>query len=300
VINQPPLPIWPESRHDQETLLKRGTQAYLSPDHTEIVLVLRAENGATTVKRFLLHNRIDAEVRVSLTRVPEGYRYAYTVTNSRASGDPIDVISLVIPGNVGRLQVTFDKIAGIPNWGPMVAYGPNLYARQAELTGTSLGRFIDWVADGAYPVPNSGLKPGHTLSGFKVLSSLRPGFTTAYMLGQFPDIPEDDRDYPGIDLGFMGDRRWTDAHFLTIGPMFGDSASFDEIVRNFRDGLRRAMQCGRGTDYIRDLDRAFSNAKSFQELRRDLSQLPPAKEGSFEAEVVTAVRMSIAGHPDAR
>jgi hypothetical protein len=178
-------------------------------------------------------------------------------------------------------------------------FGRKLGARQAELKEPFLGRFLSWVADGPYPVPDSGLNPGHSLAGFSIAGAMRPGFTTIYMLGQFPYIPDQDADYPGVDLGFMGDMRWTDAHFLTIGPMFSDSAPFDEVARNFKDGLERASQCGQGTNYLSDLERIVSKAGSFEELSHGLDQIPRPKEDSFEAEVVTAIRLT-AGDRDRR
>jgi hypothetical protein len=290
-----PLPEWPNSITEQHSLLERGTQAYLSSDHTELVFVLKAADGSTTLKRFSLHNRIKAEVRANISKVPEGYRYAYTISNSDQSEDPIDVISMAIPKESGPLRVAFSKAAGFPNWPGAVGYGPVLRARQAELRQPFLGRFLSWVADGPYPVTDSDLGPGHSLGGFSIVGAMRPGFTTMYMLGQFPYIPDEDAGHPGVDLGFMGDRRWTDAHCLVIGPMFRNSAAFDEVAGNLRDGLQRAEQCGKGTDYVRELERIIGMARSFGELIYELDQLPRPREGSFEAEVAAAIRLTAEG-----
>ena len=192
-------------------------------------------------ERFELQNRVDPIVRVQIEEADEEQlKYSYTLTNGTKGHHPIWLWSLVAQADDDSTRLSH------PKWNHYVPRVPRavVAGQAALLSGPDLrrqankGKFIDWTArEEANRIP-----PGTSAGGFEAMSSLRPGWTTAYAVGEQSLRL---KNTPPVDvmkqLGplLKPESNWKTV--LTIGPKFDPKVVDAWIANDWAFGIRRSI-----------------------------------------------------------
>src|SRR5258708_3379158 len=229
------LPPWPKDGIIPASL----QQNYVFRDEktAEIVLSFPESNGEPdgprTVYRYRPQNQVEPHVSVTISRDNEGrYRYAYTVENAPTARQGIDIWSVVSPGS------NCDIIVDHPSWAKLRA--ARSHARQAALPGLSEGEYIDWVSDKAGVIA-----PGTSVTGYTLVSSYGPGFTTAFFQGGKPLGTRGDLPIAVVrELAPLMKIDVNSRATVTIGPRFPKGTSRAIIAAEYRTGIKTLVKEG--------------------------------------------------------
>jgi len=89
-------------------------------------------------------------------------------------------------------------------------------------------------------------KAGDDVGEFQIVSSYKPGLTTAEASNYPPfQVPSTWPEVILTELTKLGDPAWSNWHTVTIGPRFDPGTPLADIASDFHDGLDRLIQTGR-------------------------------------------------------
>lgn len=236
---QPPaaydrLPTWPG-----EDRLTAFPENFVFWDATaqEIVISFPKDpqnpHGVRTTYRYRPQNQVDPQIVPEISFERDGnYHYRYTVSNGLAARQAIDIWSLVSPGVDADIRLEHAE------WGKLRVSGS--VAKQAALQPEAPhGEYIDWVSDGR------SIGPGSVANGFLVVSSYRPGLTTAYAQGGKPlSAKEGMPPAAGRQLVPFMKLEVNNRVTVTIGPRFARNTPSGAIARDYAAGIRRLIIVG--------------------------------------------------------
>lgn len=240
-------------------------------------------DGPRTDYRYRPQNQVDPHILVKISRdSDQRFRYAYTLANGPAARQSIDIWSIVSPGPASDIEV------GHPKWGKVRAKGSK--AKQAALIGVMDGGYIDWAAD-----DGSAIAPGQSAEGFVIVSSYRPGFTTAYAQGGRPlgtkgDLPPSVVTQLSPLLKLDVNNRLT----VTLGPRFKPDVANNVIVEDYlriMKTLVKGNMLDEQSTFLRRMTDVLSRCIKAPAVCLDNQSARSISEGaetSFEKEIATA------------
>ena len=278
------LPAWPGS----PSAAQRMPGQFVFQDATGEIIVSypHASNPAHYVTfRFWLQNRVAPKITVTVRRDSDGdYRYNYSVENGSAAKTSIRQWSLAGTPSA-------ETAISHPIWQGVNAYkAPNAQNRYKNDPSNVYLSWIDMRA--AQPI-----EPGRVLSGFEIVSPLRPGLTVAYVGGTESPITVPDNCPDEVDLRIMQleQRPIMEKIAVTIGPRFTQETDAREIVRAFRRDIREAMKGGfldANSKFLRGLMNGFLVAEGSGPFT---FRAPIQEPGSpLEREILDALRVALA------
>lgn len=282
------LPAWRDSYSKNLNALPENRTGFLSADQNDLVLLPKDSAGRKTIRIVSLNKRVVPHLSVSIAQQPSGqYKYLYTISNGREAHDAILHFFLVVPAAYDGIYATSNGEIGGREWSGGIA--SSVIAPQCEIASNVLGRYAFWVGTSGSKYE---LGAGQSRSGLGLRNSFRPGFTTAYISGQIPSIPED----WDVDYGNMGDLSWNAVHIPALGPMFSKTATCNEVLANYHEGLSRLMQCGlsdsdkaAASSLLAQIDNSQSKCSSLKtELRTRL-----VNNSQLVSDVLNALRLTL-------
>jgi hypothetical protein len=245
------LPAWPADGKLPPSLEKKHIFHDLATGEIVVSYPSPAEPGHRTTFRFWLPNRVEPVISVEVAATePKLYSYTYTLHNGPNAQTPIRSWSVVGPPNDPQLQISHPEWRGVN--------GQSLAAPQAMVPGVSNGAHLFWSNW------TDSLGIGGTAKGFQLVSSYRPGLSTAYAMGDgVLKVPADLTDEVEQELPpFQRAQIWS-RPALTIGPRFPPSMSRGEIASHFRDELLAVIGMGAldgRSAYFRELIAGLANS----------------------------------------
>jgi hypothetical protein len=272
------------------------------------------EPGPRTIQRFDLENQVrpslSADVRVS----GERFEYSYRVANDKAARKPIMRFNVVVPPAAHQYSVGSMSAAGPeeyamsapPNW-KASAMSTQVTAARASL-GVRATSSLDWFKHDPRSVDDplaSAIMPGTALEGFRVMSSRRPGFTTAYFRGSEKlNLPSDlppvvlEQAAPALTLEFNSQP------VITVAPMFEATAPKLVIVADFHAGISRLVANRLLDGDSPAVKEALGILGHYLEVARAVDQeletftgpsitFKERPRAGFEAEILAAMKLSV-------
>ncbi len=246
------LPVWPESnlppaldKHFVFRDLRTGqiVVTYLDPSD---------RNHKQVMFRFWLQNRVDPQCTAAIRRDSEGlYVFSYALANGTRAATPIWSWNLVAPSDDPMAKISHPVWRGTNN-------SVTPLAHQTLLNDRGLAAYYSWMGSAA-PIA-----PGARQDHFDVISSFRPGLTTAYAIGdggiRAPgEIPED-----AVQQLIPLERPQVMYRpFLTIGPRFSPDLPLSQVAKLLRDDLRSALKRGlldSNSPFLRALEIALAQS----------------------------------------
>jgi hypothetical protein len=290
------LPLWPKDGKVAQAL--DGNLVFRDPATEEIVLAYPAEaersgqaSGLTARRehgRFYLNNRTAPLVRSAVSRNREGqFVYTYEMENCPEAVKPIHAWQVAGPRGGPREDPALQ--GSHPSWHPSPAIG-----HQVVLPSLSGGywQFVSW-----YRWDNP-ILPGQKVGGFELISSFRPGFTTAAATGPEPGfgIP-DDSSLELIDqltpLTSVGVRERTT---LTLGPRFSPQMSNLEVARAWAAETQELIVSEWLDGQSPFIGEVLTRLRAYIESGGSsplVFQIEP--QPGFETEIANAIRLSLQG-----
>ena len=203
-------------------------------------------SATRVIERLELENRVDPIIRVQIEQADgEQLKYSYTLTNGANGHHAIRYWSLVAQADDDSTRLSH------PKWNHYVPRVPRaIVAGQAALlSGPDLrrqankGKFIDWTArEEADRIPPGASLGGGGGGGGEAISSLRPGWTTAYAAGgegvRLKDMPPVD---VMKQLGPLLRPESNRKTVLAIGPKFDSKVVDAWIANDWAFGIRRSI-----------------------------------------------------------
>ncbi|PYU64193.1 MAG: hypothetical protein DMG49_27105 [Acidobacteria bacterium] len=208
-------PTWVREERARDEISK-GQYVFVSADGENIILLIPTEvetgpgqprhvdsAGPIRILTVPFRNHIEPRVTVTVNREPGAlFSYTYDLGNGAGAKDSITTWDIVIPcDGSGMFQVSHQEWhcgrTGYPTW------------RQVELPAINALRCaVMCLAD------NHRLEPGNQAKDFRILTELKPGFTTG-VAAHFPpyDIPPP----PEVPYSLLG---WLSSHHRRIRQSF--------------------------------------------------------------------------------
>lgn len=293
----PPAPVWQAGMESDPRYQRQ--YVFLSPDLSEIILrfePLPADSvtgpaAGIVVLRAKIKNAIAPAISVQVSAQPAagGYVYRYTVANRVSARDPIQRWAIVAREGVDRPAIRFGR------WrGPSLSFGPPI-VRQVLLPGEAPGRFISWYIDAA--AGGGPIMPGASESDFIVVSTHKPGFTTAYLKTD-PTV-----EWPRTDLLWSDEVtrqldpvlrwEWLGHHLLTLGPSFGSAEKPEAIAKHLQLAMEQLIlwkSVSRKSAFVLDAQRVVTALIKDGAVKGSM-QHPPATDR--EREIADVLRYSL-------
>ena len=274
------LPAWPADGKIPPSL--ENKHIFHDLETGEIVVSYPTPNdpGHRTTFRFWLANRVDPAVSVEIAVPgPNLYSYTYAVRNGSRAQTPIRSWSIIGPSDDPQLQILH------PEW--RISNGRNPVARQALVPGVANGARLSWSNW------TDSLMIGGVARGFQLISTFRPGLTTAYAGGDgLLKVPADLTDEVDQELPIFEQISVWNRPALAIGPRFPPSMARGEIASHFRDELQAVIRAGTldgRSPYLRALIAGLeSSIKSGEEPKITVQPRP-----GVEAQVAQALHVAL-------
>jgi hypothetical protein len=282
------LPLWPKDGIIPNSL--QQNYVFRDENTAEIVVSFPGDEpaGPRTVYRYRPQNQVEPHVGVTISRDSEGhFRYLYTVENAPTARQGVDIWSVVSPGPDS------DIIVDHPSWAKVRARGS--HAKQAALPGLAEGEYIDWVSDKAGVIA-----PGTSVTGFSLVSSYSPGFTTAFFQGGKPLGTKGD--LPVAVVRQLAPLMKIDVNSrpaVTIGPRFAKGTSRAIIAEEYRSGIQTLVKEGvldRQSGFVQNVTAilaACGNSAAPCLSQAQTSWLESVKGSREESEIAAALVLSL-------
>jgi hypothetical protein len=219
-----------------------------------------------------------------MRRPDEKYAYDYTIGNGPNAKTTVWKWSTVGPAHS-------DTIVSHPTWRGLNAF-QSVNAPQFLLKSAGAGSYIAWI-DMKMAAP---IKPGQQLSGFEVVSALRPGLTTAYVSGWEPPlaIPEGSPEVVEQQIAQLERPQVMNKVAVTIGPRFSADAKQSVIVRAYQNDIEDLKTAGfldRTSPFIEELGKELAKTETSGEYLVLTPKDPPGT--SLEREILEALRLAL-------
>jgi hypothetical protein len=280
------LPEWPT---DGKISAKLKMHFVFRDDRTgEIVVsyIEPSDQSRRTTFRYSLANRVDPHATVDIGKNSEKlYTFRYRLLNGPNAKTPIILWNIVGPISDEQLTISHPTWHGIN--GATTPVAP-----QALLKGEGLGAFLMWGG------PSKSIPPGAEVAGFEILSSFRPGLTTAYAIGEGHIVSPGEVPEEAVQQLIPLERpavNWKP--FLTIGPRFGPGITQRQIVQKYQIEIsdlmtRRVLD---SSPYLVEVRAALS--KSVLSGLLEGWPITAAPQSSFEKSLAKALDFSLSPAP---
>ena len=283
------LPSWQLSIGNSAKL---GDKFVFRDDDTqELVILLAPDPAALLMKQKLLRyrpqNQVKATISQTISPVPEGYAYRYSVTNGQGARLAIDAWSMV----VGKSNLPM--IPSHPRWAKV--YLKDTSVEQSAIPGVEAGRAVYWGSriEGA-----SMIDPGTQSDGFSVRSPLLPGFTTANVKGGEPlSTPGELPRQVGDQLIPLMKMKESTQSVVVLGPRFQRDVSRQAIAADYRKGLGALKKEGRidvNSPFVRLLSTALADCEIKGVCRsQTFAALTTSAASPIEKDIAMGVAISL-------
>ena len=296
----PHVPLW--SGSTQTTFSKQSSRIFITPDLHDLVLLISPERPSDEPLvpiRVPLNNATIPTFRASVSVNKAAYRYDYSVSNAPAARDFIIGFGIIAPPLLLGTNASYegDAAGGPRHWGAVINFWPGL--PQTELDPKLLGRSILWMSDWDRENANSEsykISPGRKMTGFRVESTLRPGFTTGRAIGLSYQPPENVLEDSDImrQLHDLHVEDYFEVTAPTFGPMFLPAVEPAEVLRNYRMGIARLMRCTdipRGAEFLNEIFKILELPDIDHRLAATLDRLGSKPETPIELELMNCLRL---------
>jgi len=223
----PPVPIW--SGEGQIPQRYGNRRVFLTPDEHSVILMWPNPDGdGSKPRRLPLHNVIDPELRVRIESHSNAFVYTYDLENTKQSEDSINTFSIVV-------YPDSNLHAGGQLWRAMKSTA--IVGKRIGIPNAPDGGLVLWNSPETQP-----LAPGDT-TRFKLISSARPGFTTA-ATEHYPHLDLTD-EWPAQILDELEPvltPHWIDQHIITLGPRYGPEATDSQTASDYLVGIHELIR----------------------------------------------------------
>jgi hypothetical protein len=241
--------------------------------------------GPLRIERFDLNNQVEASFSVAIQPGANSLIYNYRVANSHNAKQAIRSFS--IP------TVAFgsdDAMSAPAHWNK--AASPSRISAMRLSIGLPSGVFLDWYS---LDWNKSVIAPGTELGGFRVISTLKPGFVVAYVQGGgfSPNLRED---LPAVVLEQSVPvliKEYNSQRVLMIGPKFAADTPAAHVARDFQIGIGKLIE-------RKELEGSSPAIReALQVLQRFTGTSPPSvtlsaqPQPGLETDVITAMKLSV-------
>jgi hypothetical protein len=276
------LPVWPGSAAAAKSF---ADQHVFRDQSGEIVVSYPdpSDPASSVTFRFWLQNRVVPQISVALKHSSDGrFTYDYTLRNGPAAKTGIWAWSVVAPPSK-ELAVSH------PVW-----YGSNSFesvvAPQALLRSAGVGVYLRWT-DESNPVA-----PGGQLSGFEIVSRLRPGLTTAYFSGKEAPIRAPTELTEDVEEQIIPLERAPVMYkaALTIGPRFAAEVNARSILLAYQADIRDLVNSGflnKSSPFIKEVEQAL--ARAIASDRRSIETPKELPQAHIEKELLGALELAL-------
>jgi hypothetical protein len=241
--------------------------------------------GPLHVERFDLNNQVDATFAVAIQPRADSFIYSYRVANSHNAKQAIRSFNIPAP----RFG-SDDAMSAPAHWNK--AASPSQISAIQRSIGLPSGVFLDWYS---LDWNRSLIAPGTALGGFRVISTLRPGFVVAYVQGGgfSPNLRED---MPAVVLEQSAPvlrREFNSQQVLMIGPKFTSDTPAAHIASDFQIGIRKLVERKALKGSSPAIREALTVLQGFSEDRQPRVALSAQPQPGLETDVITAMKLSL-------
>jgi len=273
-----------------------------------------ANTGPRRILRFDLENQVRPSVSTEVRVAGPLFTYDYRVANDASARKPIMRFNIVVPAsakhyeNGSRPPVSEEyAMAAPPNWkGSALSTQTERGRASTDSDATpSLSWFKNDPRSADDPVA-SAILPGAVLEGFRVESTLRPGFTTGYFRGGGKTNLPGDLPRVVLDQAVPALKREFNSQVVpTIGPMFDAATPTVVVVNNFHAGIDRMVAGGLLDGDSPAVKEALAVLKRYMDAAAGQSDQPlenfvgpslsftEGPKRGREAEILAAMRLSL-------
>jgi hypothetical protein len=282
-------PTWVGEERARDEISK-GQYVFVSADGDNLILVIPTEveprpgqprhvdpAGPIRILTVPFRNHIEPHLAVTVNRDGGLFRYTYDIENGAGAKDSITDWSVVVPfSGSGMFQMSHQQWHCLRTMSPIW--------RQVELPAiTALGCRAVCLAD------NHRLEPGIRAKDFRILTELKPGFTTgeAQHFPPYEDIPPPP-EVPDIVRSQLPD---TEKYFLTIGPRFAPDTPDSIMAADYLAGIQRLVETARldaTSEFVVELEGLLGRFQN-GESRTIMPKAAPHTE--LETEISQALRV---------
>ena len=238
--------------------------------------------------RFWLQNRVAPKITVRVKHMPgEKYYYDYSVENESIAKTSIREWSLAGPPSPGT-------VISHATWqGVNTSQMPNAQTLFKDARPRVYLSWIDMKA--AMPI-----EPGHTLSGFEIVSPFRPGLTVAFLAGSEAPITlqEDSPEAVEQQITRLQQRPFMEKVAVTIGPRFPPDMDPREILRGFARDIDESVKGGfldMESPFVRDLEESIVHAEESSQLTFEMPKKAPRTP--MERGLLDALKLALSAQP---
>lgn len=276
------LPLWQADEDRAKQMAGHFVFRTATPGEIVVSFPDRSRPEGRVTYFLWLQNRVDPQVKVTVSLSSEGlYVYMYELTNGPDAKTPIWYWDVVGPGWDPSLTIHHPVWSGTNFRDPI--------APQTLLEGTPNGSYLGWMGG-----PEK-VAPGTTTSGFVIVSSYRPGLTTAYAAGDGGIGPSDQMpDEARAQLAPLQRIPVEQRSFPAIGPRFPPEATAQDIAAIFQTDIRTLSALGMlnpASAFLKEVQGALSAIKALRVLRKLAIKAPP--QSPLEQQLAIALRFSL-------
>ena len=241
--------------------------------------------GPLHIERFELNNQVAASFSVAIQPGANSLIYSYRVANSHNAKQAIRSF------NIPAVQFGSDDAMSAPaHWNK--AASPSQISAIRLSIGLPSGVFLDWYS---LDWNKSVIAPGTALGGFRVISTLRPGFVVAYVQGGgfSPNLRED---MPAVVLEQSASvlrREHNSQQVLIIGPKFAADTPAAHIALDFQIGIGKLVERKALEGSSPAIREALQVLQRFSETHQPRVALSAQPQPGLETDVITAMKLSL-------
>jgi hypothetical protein len=285
-------PDWPASGaipatlHDQYVFVdRRAGQMVLAYPENLGQPEFKQSPGPLHIERFDLNNQVGASFSVAVQVGEKSLTYSYRVANSRNARQAIR--SFNIPATQVRNE---DSMFAPEHWNK--AASPSQIDAMRLAIGSPSGVFLSWYS---LDWNKSVIAPGTELGGFRVISTLRPGFVVAYAQGGgFSPNLRDDMPAAVLEQSVIVLRKeFNSQQVLTIGPKFAADTPAAEIARDFQIGIGKLIERKQLKGSSPAIREALQALQPYSETYQPSLVLRAKPQPGLETDVINALKVSL-------
>ena len=286
------VPEWPASgaipttMQDQYVFVdRRAGQMVLAYPENLGKPEFKQSPGPLHIERFDLNNQVGASFSVAVQVGEKSLTYSYRVANSRTARKAIR--SFNIPTAQFRGE---DSLSAPEHWNKAAARSQIDAMRLA--IGLSSGVFLDWYS---LDWNKSVIAPGQELGGFRVVSTLRPGFVVAYVQGGgfSPSLRDEMPEAVLEQSAPLLRKEFNSQQVLTIGPKFTADTRAAQIARDFQIGIGKLIERKQLQGSSPAIREALQALQLYSETDEPPLVLRAKPQPGLETEVINALKISL-------
>ena len=289
-----PVPAWPASGIVDAALKDR--YVFVDSAQNEYVIAypenlgtdaFATNPGRMKITRYQMLRSVAPAVSLAVTPAGKRYKYSYTVANGATAAQSIDMFVLALTAASAG-----DTVTPPDGWFGIMQKNRIFKVRNPE-----------WIHSGAAAVwsfqkPDQVVLPGQAKGGFDIESSLRPGFSVAYLRKSESvdvkyttqgNVPKEVKD----QLDQLLQIEYNSRTVLTLAPKFDAAADSRAVAEDFVQGivtLSRAGAIDLSSGFVRTL---MAELTAVKPGTRAALKLAPPPQTAAEAQLLDAVKLSL-------